>query len=42
MSTLIAVGYDNPFKAEEVGMKLQKMSHEEVDRLQNVLAGAQV
>jgi uncharacterized membrane protein len=25
MSTLIAVGYDNPFKAEEVRMKLQKM-----------------
>lgn len=25
MSTLIAVGYDDPFKAEEVRMKLQKM-----------------
>ena len=25
MSTLIAVGYDTPFKAEEVRMKLQKM-----------------
>jgi uncharacterized membrane protein len=25
MSTLIAVGYDNPFKAEEVRIKLQKM-----------------
>ena len=25
MSTLIAVGYDNPFKAEEVRLKLQKM-----------------
>jgi uncharacterized membrane protein len=25
MSTLIAVGYDNPFKAEEIRMKLQKM-----------------
>jgi uncharacterized membrane protein len=25
MSTLIAVGYDNPFKAEEIRVKLQKM-----------------
>src|SRR5262249_8359374 len=25
MSTLIAVGYDNPFKAEEIRIKLQKM-----------------
>jgi uncharacterized membrane protein len=25
MSTLIVVGYDNPFKAEEIRMKLQKM-----------------
>lgn len=25
MSTLIAVGYDNPFQAEEVRLKLQKM-----------------
>src|SRR5262249_26193832 len=25
MSTLVAVGYDTPFKAEEIRMKLQKM-----------------
>jgi uncharacterized membrane protein len=25
MSTLIAVGYDTPYKAEEIRMKLQKM-----------------
>lgn len=25
MSTLVAVGYDDPFKAEEIRMKLQKM-----------------
>jgi uncharacterized membrane protein len=25
MSTLVVVGYDNPFKAEEIRMKLQKM-----------------
>jgi uncharacterized membrane protein len=25
MSTLIAIGYDNPYKAEEIRMKLQKM-----------------
>src|SRR5437899_745917 len=28
MSTLVVVGYDNPFKAEEIRMKLQKMQAE--------------
>jgi uncharacterized membrane protein len=37
MSTLIAVGYDDPFKAEEVRMKLQKMQQKDLIDLEDAV-----
>src|SRR5215472_9999843 len=37
MSTLIAVGYDDPFKAEEVRMKLQKMQQSDLIDLEDAV-----